>query len=99
MKNHLSFYYRMTKLNSTFIFICIALFLLLILIYLYPTTEGMRMKVYKKKKIIQKPYQPPPSVQYIPEELITWKPYVLDIYNQPAYHAYFYDNHYMYPLA
>ncbi len=34
-----------------------------------------------------------------PPELITWKPFVLDIYNQPAYHAYFYDNHYMYPLA
>jgi hypothetical protein len=29
---------------------------------------------------------------------ITWRPFVTDKYNQPAFHEYFYRNGYMYPL-
>lgn len=28
----------------------------------------------------------------------TWTPYVIDIYNQPGYTNYFFDNGYMYPI-
>jgi hypothetical protein len=76
----------------------IPLIFLLIILFFYPTEEGMKTQTQirrRRRPIIIKEknqtYMPPP-------ELITWKPYVLDIYNQPAYHAYFYDNHYMYPL-
>ena len=34
----------------------------------------------------------------IPEEMIVWKPHAIDIYHQPTYSAYFFDNHYMYPV-
>ncbi len=72
----------------------IPLILLFIIILFYPTQENMKTERRRRPIIIREQNQtfmPPP-------ELITWKPYVLDIYNQPAYHAYFYDNHYMYPL-
>ncbi len=41
-----------------------------------------------------------PNVYFksLPPQVITWTPYSIDYYNQPAYHAYFFDNHYMYPL-
>lgn len=97
MKNHLSFYCSMTKSNSPFSFIFITLLILLIIIYFYPTKEDMKVNKRKRQQSSRR-LQQIPSVQYIPQEFITWKPYVLDIYNQPAYHAYFYDNHYMYPL-
>ena len=29
---------------------------------------------------------------------VTWTPYVIDVYNQPAYSNYFYQNGYMYPV-
>lgn len=34
----------------------------------------------------------------VPEEMIVWKPHAIDIYHQPTYSAYFFDNHYMYPV-
>ncbi len=75
----------------------IPLILLLVIILFYPTQENMKTERRVKRRPIMirernQTFMPPP-------ELITWKPFVLDIYNQPAYHAYFYDNHYMYPLA
>ncbi len=75
----------------------IPLIFLLVIILFYPTQENMKTERRVKRRPIMirernQIFMPPP-------ELITWKPFVLDIYNQPAYHAYFYDNHYMYPLA
>jgi hypothetical protein len=29
---------------------------------------------------------------------VTWTPYIIDYYNQPAYSNYFYNNGYMYPI-
>jgi len=29
---------------------------------------------------------------------VTWTPYVIDVYNQPAYSNYFYQNGYMFPV-
>ncbi len=82
------------KKTFSLYWLLLPLILLLVIIFFYPNQENM--KVRRRRPIIMKElnqtFIPPP-------ELITWKPYVLDIYNQPAYHAYFYDNHYMYPLA
>ena len=29
---------------------------------------------------------------------VTWTPYIVDVYNQPGYSNYFYENGYMYPV-
>ena len=29
---------------------------------------------------------------------VTWTPYIVDVYNQPGYSNYFYQNGYMYPV-
>lgn len=29
---------------------------------------------------------------------VTWTPYIVDVYNQPGYSNYFYQNGYMYPI-
>ncbi len=34
----------------------------------------------------------------IPEEMITWKPFSMNMETQPNYSAYFYRNTYMYPI-
>ena len=34
----------------------------------------------------------------VPPEMITWKPFSMNLENQPNYSAYFYRNLYMYPI-
>jgi len=41
------------------------------------------------------------KIIYLKEQfqlVTTWTPYILDVYNQPGYTAYFYQNAYMYPV-